>query len=106
MMSVLCHSDEIAEGEAKGFELEGRKLVVVRRRGKLHVYHNSCPHRSIPLEWMPDQFLDHDKHFIQCATHGALFRIEDGECIAGPCVGDRLEPVSFLLEAGHIVLQS
>jgi len=27
---------------------------------------------------------------IQCATHGALFLIESGECIAGPCAGQSL----------------
>ncbi len=27
---------------------------------------------------------------IQCATHGALFLIESGECVAGPCAGQFL----------------
>jgi len=49
-----------------------------------------CPHRGVPLEWQPDQFLDPSASLIQCATHGALFLIESGECVAGPCAGQFL----------------
>ncbi|MEE8263379.1 MAG: Rieske (2Fe-2S) protein, partial [Gammaproteobacteria bacterium] len=40
--------------------------------------------------WVPDQFLDETGNLLQCATHGALFRIEDGFCVAGPCTGASL----------------
>lgn len=56
----------------------------------MYVYKNRCPHRGVGLEWLPDQFLDSSASLIQCATHGALFLIEDGECIAGPCEGKSL----------------
>ncbi len=45
------------------------------------------------LEWpvrAPDQFLNLDGDLIQCATHDALFRIEDGVCIADPSSGRSL----------------
>ncbi|WP_415899980.1 Rieske (2Fe-2S) protein [Neptuniibacter sp. QD48_11] len=103
-MTALCHIDEITEGQAKGFECEGKKLFAVKYRGELYVYENSCPHRSIPLEWQPDQFLDYDKTFIQCATHGALFKIDSGECISGPCVEDSLTAIPFTLDDGQVIL--
>jgi len=103
-MTALCHIDEIAEGQAKGFELADKKLFVVKFRGEYYLYENSCPHRSIPLEWQPDQFLDYDKTFIQCATHGALFKIETGMCISGPCVDDHLTPIPFVINNDHITL--
>ena len=34
---------------------------------------------------MPDRFLSADGSLIVCATHGAEFRITDGECLRGPC---------------------
>ena len=34
--------------------------------------------------------MDADNLFIQCSTHGALFKPGSGECIAGPCQGDSL----------------
>ena len=76
----------------------------VRRGELLMAYKNSCPHTGVNLEWQPDQFLDLSNSYIQCATHGALFRLEDGYCLRGPCAGDALEPVEVRLEAGQVVL--
>lgn len=90
-MLRLCAPDEVAEGQSRGFEIAGEKLFAVRKDGQLYAYRNRCPHRGIPLEWLPDQFLDHSASLIQCATHGALFLIESGECVAGPCAGQSLQ---------------
>ena len=53
---------------------------------------------------MPDRFVDAAGEHLICATHGALFRFEDGVCIAGPCAGDALEPLEAQVEAGAIRL--
>jgi nitrite reductase/ring-hydroxylating ferredoxin subunit len=89
-MLRLCAPNELAEGQSRGFEIAGEKLLVVRKDGQLHAYRNRCPHRGIPLEWLPAQFLDTSASLIQCATHGALFLIDSGECVAGPCAGQSL----------------
>ncbi|WP_043089838.1 Rieske (2Fe-2S) protein, partial [Pseudomonas aeruginosa] len=70
--------------------VDERRLFAVRRDGRAYVYLNRCPHRGIPLEWQPDAFLDDSASLIRCASHGALFLIESGECVAGPCAGERL----------------
>ena len=101
-MRALCHTDTIAEGQSKGFELEGQSVFVVRKLDQFFVYHNQCPHLGINLEWLPDQFLDSDGCLIQCAMHGALFLIEDGQCIAGPCQGQRLTAVAHEIHEGQI----
>ena len=61
---------------------------------------------SIPyLDWVPDRFMSEDGSYIMCATHGALFEIEDGDCIAGPCAGDRLTDVPVTVAPdGRVVL--
>ena len=92
-MKFLCAPNELTEGQSRGFELAELKLLVVRREGQVYAYQNRCPHRGIPLEWQPDQFLDHSNSLIQCATHGALFLIEDGECVSGPCAGQTLTAI-------------
>lgn len=94
-MLRLCAPDELAEGQSRGFEVVGEKLFAVRKDGQLYAYRNRCPHRGIPLEWLPDQFLDHSASLIQCATHGALFLIESGECVAGPCAGQSLQELAI-----------
>lgn len=90
-MLRLCAPDELSEGQSRGFELAEEKLLAVRKDGQLYAYRNRCPHRGISMEWLPDQFLDASASLIQCATHGALFLIESGECVAGPCAGQSLQ---------------
>ena len=104
-MHKLCLYSDIPEGGAKGFEINGKKIVACNYRENIYIYENSCPHRSIPLEWQPDQFLDYEKTFIQCATHGALFKIDTGVCIAGPCVDDKLNKISFIQEGEQILVE-
>ncbi|WP_271409207.1 Rieske (2Fe-2S) protein [Pseudomonas sp. Q1-7] len=103
-MILLCHPFELAEGQSRGFVANGLKVLLVRRHGRVHAYENRCPHRGIPLEWVPDRFLDHSGSLIQCATHGALFLIESGECVTGPCVGEALQPLDCREDAEGIWL--
>ena len=98
----LCQLDELPDGDGRGFELEQQALVAVRRGDAVYVYLNRCPHRGIRLEWQPDQFLDYERQFIQCAMHGALFSIDSGVCIAGPCPGDKLDAVPCRIEQGRV----
>ena len=63
---------------------------------------NRCPHVGTPLDWAENEFLDREGRHIVCATHGALFRIDDGRCVAGPCQGDRLEPFPFAVRDGVV----
>jgi nitrite reductase/ring-hydroxylating ferredoxin subunit len=93
-MKFLCDAEHLTEARSRGFEINGLKLVAVRREGQVFVYRNRCPHRGVPLEWKTDQFLDVSGSLIQCATHGALFLIESGECVAGPCAGESLGAIS------------
>lgn len=93
-MILLCNSGALPEAKSRGFEIAGLKLMATRRNGKVFVYRNRCPHRGVALDWQPDQFLDSSASLIQCATHGALFLIESGECVAGPCEGESLSPIA------------
>jgi nitrite reductase/ring-hydroxylating ferredoxin subunit len=94
---ALCALGDIADGGARGFTIgEGparREILICRRGAAVFAYVNSCPHTGSPLDWQPDQFLSLDRRHLQCATHGALFRFEDGLCLAGPCLGRHLTPV-------------
>lgn len=92
-MKFLCTGSDLPEASSRGFQIEGVKLLAVRRDRQAYVYSNRCPHRGVPLEWQPDQFLDPSRSLIQCATHGALFLIESGECVAGPCAGQFLKAI-------------
>ncbi len=97
-MKQLCHYSDIEESSAKGFNIEGTPLFVVKKEGAVYVYQNLCPHLSIPLEYAPNQFLDSEERFIICSNHGALFNIENGACVSGPCVDDALTPIQHTVK--------
>ena len=97
---------DIPDGGSNGFFTEtsdGRLLYMVIRRGnEAFVYVNACPHTGMPLDFQPGRFLAADGALIQCSTHGAKFRIEDGFCVSGPCQGDSLKPVKTEIRDGDI----
>ncbi len=105
---VLCRLDAIPSPGSKGFTLgEGEDAVeifVVRSAAGVRAYVNSCPHTGGPLDWTPDRFLTRDGKAILCATHGALFRIDDGYCLRGPCAGASLTPVPIVVDGDEIAL--
>ena len=105
----LCRFDELDDPGARGFSLplssETLELVVVRREGAVFAYRNRCPHTGVNLEWREDHFLDLSGCFIQCATHGALFKPEDGYCVRGPCAGQRLTPLKLVMVSERLYLE-
>ena len=104
---VLCRLDEIPDNEARGFPAAPggfTGLFAVRRGDRVFVYVNSCPHVGLPLEPLPDRFLDARRQNIVCAAHGARFRVEDGVCVSGPCLGDALETVEARIVDGEVVV--
>ena len=102
----ICRIDDIDEGEARSFLLhtpaDQQQIFIVRKNDLLAAYFNRCPHTGVNLDWVPHQLLDNSGEFIQCATHGALFNIDDGLCIQGPCVNQSLETVPITLVDGWI----
>ena len=75
----------------------------MRKGGQVRGFVNRCPHAGNPLNWKPDRFLNRDGDQILCNSHGALFRIDDGVCVGGPCPGEALEPVTLRVEDGRVV---
>ena len=108
MTHILCKTSDIEDPGSKSFDVEinGKiqSVFVVHKNGEFFAYYNQCPHTGANLEWQEDQFLDLDKELIQCATHDALFMIDSGECIAGPCVGDLLQDITIKINADNIEL--
>jgi nitrite reductase/ring-hydroxylating ferredoxin subunit len=103
-MQQVCHSSEIAEGESRGFEINDLAFFIVNHQGHFYAYQNSCPHLGIELNWQENQFLDYDGQLIQCATHGALFLINNGRCVAGPCLDQHLKALQITLDKDVIYL--
>ncbi|MCG6969831.1 MAG: Rieske 2Fe-2S domain-containing protein [Gammaproteobacteria bacterium] len=106
---ALAKTGEIGDDTAKEFSLTQYQppleLFVIRKTGRIFAYINRCPHTGVTLNWMAHQFFDIENEFIQCATHGALFTVENGHCVRGPCAGAYLQPAPIIIEDGMIYLQ-
>jgi len=101
----LCNFADLPDGSSTSFPPAPGSftgLFAVRQGDAVFVYVNSCPHIGTPLDWVPGRFLSADGSRIICATHGAEFRIADGECLRGPCFGDRLEAVMIQIKNGVV----
>ncbi|WP_102945457.1 Rieske (2Fe-2S) protein [Stenotrophomonas sp. VV52] len=79
-------------------------LVLYREGDTVRAWLNICPHAGRRLDWAPGQFLKSKAGDLVCAAHGASFSLDNGECVAGPCKGDRLRTVAVQVIAGQVVL--
>lgn len=77
---------------------------VVRHAEGLAVYVNRCPHVPYSLDFGDGHVMDAEGKFIQCATHGAMFLPESGDCFMGPPVGRQLEPMPFEVQGDAIAV--
>jgi len=105
---VLCTVAEIPDQGGLGFTIgEGtaaEHIFVLRFGARIYGYRNSCPHIGTPLDLIPGEFLTWDKSHILCRTHGARFRIHDGLCVSGPCLGKRLAPLALERAGDEVVM--
>lgn len=105
MHHYLCDMDQIPDSQSKGFTANGQSILVINKYNKIHIYLNSCPHLGIQMEMIPDQFLDATHSLIMCSMHGALFTIDEGLCISGPCFDQKLKSIPFTIRDDKIFVE-
>jgi nitrite reductase/ring-hydroxylating ferredoxin subunit len=101
---VLCRVDDIPDFGAVSVHIDsstgGFDLVLIRRGSEIFAYHNECPHQGRKLDYVPGKFLIKEGRII-CAAHGAMFSVQSGECVSGPCSNGLLR-VPIRVEAGEV----
>jgi nitrite reductase/ring-hydroxylating ferredoxin subunit len=88
----LCSSVDLAEGgRAVPFDVvfagQTCRAFAIRFEGQPHAYLNRCTHVAMEMDFQPDQFFDASGRWLLCATHGAEYAPDTGECSGGPCRG-------------------
>lgn len=78
---------------------------VVRKGTKYFAYQNLCQHLPVTLDLEDGDFFTHDKAYLQCQMHGAMYEIETGFCTAGPCQGARLTALTLEEEGNRLVVR-
>lgn len=93
-----CREFRVGEGDwpFRGF--------VVRQGDEVYAYQNYCAHAGHPLNWKPDSFLTPDSSQIICSSHGAVYDIKSGACVAGPCPGKKLRALIVEIRDGSVVV--
>jgi nitrite reductase/ring-hydroxylating ferredoxin subunit len=61
------------------------RAFAVRFQGVAQAYLNRCSHVAMEMDWQPDRFFDASGQWLVCASHGATYRPDTGECAGGPC---------------------
>jgi len=89
---ALCYSADLVEsGRAVPFDVAYGgatcRAFAVRWHGRVHAYLNRCAHVAMEMDWQPDRFFDDTGQWLLCASHGAAYRPDTGECAGGPCRG-------------------
>lgn len=89
---ALCNSKELSNGgRAVAFDLvfagQTCRAFAVRYQGAVHAYLNRCTHVAMEMDYQPDRFFDDTGNWLLCATHGAAYVPDTGECAGGPCRG-------------------
>lgn len=96
----LCEIEAVLDGDAES-------LIVHRDAGGgVKAWLNVCPHAGRRLDWAPGRFLRSKEGLLVCAVHGASFALGTGECVAGPCRGERLREVAVHCVDGEVRLAS
>ena len=105
----ICPGADLLAGE-RGFRFKIKKdgkvwpAFVVRHTSGVSAYINRCSHLALELDWDPGIFFDIDNTSLTCATHGALYAADTGECIGGPCAGQPLESINVGEDDQFIIL--
>lgn len=93
--TLICTLADLPNPGAKGFNYRLTTAIfqgfILREGDSLRGYVDRCPHAGWPMSVLPDRYLTKDGKFVLCSSHGARFLKDTGECVSGPCVGDRLE---------------
>jgi nitrite reductase/ring-hydroxylating ferredoxin subunit len=106
---VLTSLDSITDGGL--IEIQGRiegaveSMILHRDGDHVRAWLNVCPHAGRRLDWAPGKFLRSKEGLLVCAVHGASFELIQGECVAGPCRGDRLREVAVEVEGRNVILR-
>jgi len=88
----LCNPADLKDSfDAVPFDVryygQSCSAFAIRYQGKVYAYLNRCSHVPMEMDYQPNQFFDSTGHWLMCATHGAMYSPQTGQCRMGPCRG-------------------
>ena len=75
-MTAVCRFDELGDGSARGFEVDGVPVAVVRIGDDVYAIGDVCSHAHVMLS---DGDVWCDEREIECPKHSSTFSLITGE---------------------------
>jgi 3-phenylpropionate/trans-cinnamate dioxygenase ferredoxin subunit len=72
----VCARDDLAAGEARRFDVDGRPVALIRVGDEFHAIGDTCSHADFSLS---EGVVDTDDCTIECWKHGSAFSLRTGE---------------------------
>lgn len=94
----ICLLENLAEGQAHGFEVAGNRLAVCRQGELVFAVDARCPHNGGPL----DMGRVEEGELI-CPWHRWRFRLKDGRCTT--VRGNTLRTFSCHVRDGRVLVE-
>ncbi len=96
----ICALDDLTEGEASRFDVEGHRLCVVRLDPQVYVIGDRCSHADVSLSEG-----EVEDCAIECPKHGSAFDLKTGEPLSLPAVRPVPSYVSSVVDGEvHVML--
>lgn len=79
----IAESSELEEGKGRPYQVDDRRIALVRHEGTIYALDDLCPHADASLAFGPVE-----NGCIACPWHFAEFRLATGEVLSGPATRD------------------
>ncbi|MEY2966846.1 MAG: non-heme iron oxygenase ferredoxin subunit [Ilumatobacteraceae bacterium] len=74
-MSRVCRLDDLVDGQARRFDVDGVPVAVVRVGDDVHAVHDTCSHADVSLS---EGIVWCETLQIECIRHGSAFNLVTG----------------------------
>lgn len=93
---AVARADDVPPGAMRGFDIAGRKIIVVNLDGEFHALSGICSHAYSELD---KGFFRGE--FVTCALHLSQFEVRTGEPVSPPAT-EPLPKYAVSVESGTV----
>ena len=108
--TLIGRVDDFPDGECQEWVMDTEaaqepiRLIIFRQGKMASGFINRCPHFQLPLS-NDGHFMMWDEETIMCIHHSAVFRLTDGYCTDGPCLGAALDSIPLEVVGEEILVK-
>jgi nitrite reductase/ring-hydroxylating ferredoxin subunit len=112
---LLCRRDELADGQKRGFEVGGSRVVLCRRGDAFFALRDICPHHGARLSMgvlngtnveseVGEYVYGRDGEILRCPRHGWEIDITSGRTLHDPA-HKRVRAYRVVLDGDNVLIE-